>query len=389
MKAFSADYLFCNADRVIPQGTIVIDDFGKIREILTQDEQSSFIDKDRIIYLTGILAPGFVNTHCHLELSTYREAVPPGCTIDGFIRALEKAKKTTNIDLNASFKADEEMWNEGIVAVSDISNSANTIEVKRCSKIHYHTFVEVFGSNSEYAEKIFEKGKRIKEQFSNHNLFATITPHSLYACSENLTTLIQKNSQRSLSIHFMESTEENDFFKHRKGAIIERAEAFGVKVEQYKNDRKPPSEIATIALSQNQKTLFVHNTMSSQKDFELLTTFFRDGWFCLCPLSNLYIEKRLPNIDLLNNMSNNITIGTDSLASNYRLSILEELKTIASHFPKIPTETLLKWGTENGAKFMGIEASYGTLEIGKAPGLNHIHSNGFNLSTATKVTKKA
>jgi len=389
MKAFSADYLYCNSKLVIPNGIIVIDDSGKIREILNHNEQSKYLDKDSIFFLKGILAPGFVNTHCHLELSTYREAVPPGCTIDGFIRALEKAKKTTNIDLNASFKADEEMWNEGIVAIADISNSANTIEVKSCSKIQYHTFVEVFGSNSEYAEKIFNKGKLIKEQFLNHNLFATITPHSLYACSENLTTLIQKNSQRSLSIHFMESTEENDFFKQRKGAIIERAEAFGVKAEQYKNDRKPPSEIATIAIDQNQKTLFVHNTMSSQEDFELLTTFFRDGWFCLCPLSNLYIEKRLPNIDLLNNMSNNITIGTDSLASNHRLSILEELKTIASHFPKIPTETLLKWGTENGAKFMGIEASYGTLEIGKTPGLNHIHSNGFNLSTATKVTKKA
>ncbi len=73
----------------------------------------------------------------------------------------------------------------------------------------------------------------------------------------------------------------------------------------------------------------------------------------------------------------NITIGTDSLASNDSLSLLDELKTISKHFPQIPFETLITWGTKNGAEFLGMEKDFGTIEKGKKPGLNLL--KGFDL----------
>jgi len=127
--------------------------------------------------------------------------------------------------------------------------------------------------------------------------------------------------------------------------------------------------------------------MATKEDIETLTRTFDEAWFCLCPNSNRYIENRLPDIEILQQQTQNITIGTDSLASNDTLSILEELKTIATRIPEIPTHTLLKWGTQNGARFMGIEANFGTLEVGKRPGLNHIACEGFDLGSAVKVTK--
>ena len=388
MKAFSADYLFCGNDHVIENGVIVLDVSGNITEILNSTQKSSFVSKSEIIPLKGILAPGFVNTHCHLELSAFRGAIPTGCTIDGFIRELEVVKKTIAIDENAAKFADERMWNEGIVAVADICNTAETITTKSQSKIHYHNFVEVFGSNVRSAEKIFLHAEKIAEQFSDARLPVSITPHSLYACSEPLMKLIQQNKSHSLTLHFMESKEENDFFEFRKGKIIERAELFGVTPNHYCNVRKRPSEIAILALKSNRKLLFVHNTMATSQDLKrLCNTFSNKAWFCLCPNSNLYIENRLPNIELMLQNTQNITIGTDSLASNQALSILDELKTIANHFPKTPTATLLQWATRNGAKFLDIEDQFGTLEVGKAPGLNHIVCDNFDLRSAEKVVK--
>ncbi len=65
-----------------------------------------------------------------------------------------------------------------------------------------------------------------------------------------------------------------------------------------------------------------------------------------------------------------ITLGTDSLASNDRLCILSELKTLHQHFPELLFSETIKWATLNGALFLGIAGKYGSLEIGKAPGLN-------------------
>ena len=62
-------------------------------------------------------------------------------------------------------------------------------------------------------------------------------------------------------------------------------------------------------------------------------------------------------------------IGTDSLASNHQLNILEELKIITKAAPEIPLDTLLTWATLNGAELLGFENELGSIEQGKKPGL--------------------
>jgi cytosine/adenosine deaminase-related metal-dependent hydrolase len=92
-------------------------------------------------------------------------------------------------------------------------------------------------------------------------------------------------------------------------------------------------------------------------------------FWCLCPNSNLYIENRIPPLNLLIDEGCEIVIGTDSLASNSNLSILEELKTLQFNFPDIPVEDLLYWATMNGAKALKEEKRFGSIERGKKPGL--------------------
>jgi cytosine/adenosine deaminase-related metal-dependent hydrolase len=84
-----------------------------------------------------------------------------------------------------------------------------------------------------------------------------------------------------------------------------------------------------------------------------------------------------------------MTIGTDSLTSNWQLSVLEEMKTIARYQSYVDFETLLHWATLNGAEALGYETTLGSLEIGKIPGLNLIQGlgEGFKLQSATSIKR--
>jgi cytosine/adenosine deaminase-related metal-dependent hydrolase len=100
-------------------------------------------------------------------------------------------------------------------------------------------------------------------------------------------------------------------------------------------------------------------------------------FWVLCPLSNEYIEDKIPDIAMIQSCVNNIALGTDSLASNFNLSILDEIKKILLEYPQIQTEEIIKWATLNGAKALNIDKSCGSIEVGKRPGLNLITNIDF------------
>jgi cytosine/adenosine deaminase-related metal-dependent hydrolase len=91
--------------------------------------------------------------------------------------------------------------------------------------------------------------------------------------------------------------------------------------------------------------------------------------WCLCINANKYIENALPPVEMLRSNNCDIVIGTDSLASNNSLSVLDELKTFHHHCPLVPLTELLQWATLNGAKALGIEHKFGSFEKGKKPGI--------------------
>ncbi len=94
----------------------------------------------------------------------------------------------------------------------------------------------------------------------------------------------------------------------------------------------------------------------------------------------MYIENTLPDIHLLDSNKCALTIGTDSLASNSGLSIINEINTILKHQPNTSLELLLNAATHKGAKFLGIENQFGLLEKNKKCGINLIEGQSGNYS---------
>jgi cytosine/adenosine deaminase-related metal-dependent hydrolase len=77
----------------------------------------------------------------------------------------------------------------------------------------------------------------------------------------------------------------------------------------------------------------------------------------------------MPPVELLKDEKCEITLGTDSLASNNRLDILGELKTLQLSIPSLSLEELIEWATINGARALNMQETFGKIETGRKPGL--------------------
>ncbi|MCB2196837.1 MAG: amidohydrolase family protein [Bacteroidetes bacterium] len=388
MRRISANYIFPVSSAPLKNGIIEINELGVIHNII--DTKGALSESRNLEFYNGVIIPGFVNAHCHLELSYLKNKITPQEGLPDFLTNVVKQRGVMRNEFvmeNIS-KHDALMKQRGIVAVADISNTNNTLRVKARSKIYYHTFVETIGLSN--AQEIFQKQKTIYDEFIQNGLKTSITPHAPYSVSEELFLKIKKHSEKYnsvISIHNQESKDENAMFLSKSGDLVKALTSLGVDLSSwYPSGKKSVASVINWLPKEN-NILFVHNTYSTQEDIDIIHKNLSSPYWCLCPMSNLYIENKLPDFSLFKSYDEKVTLGTDSLASNRDLSILDEMKTIAIN-SDITFNQLLKWATLNGAKFLAIDNRFGSLEKGKKPGLNVITNFDFqkmHLSESSQI----
>lgn len=382
---FSADWIFPVSSAPIPGGVVAVNADGEIKKIFTQQEDSK--PGLEITYHKGAIVPGFINTHCHLELSHMLGKIPEHTGLVEFVQSIIKSRQSDIEEIRlAMINANQQMIANGIVAVGDISNQIFSKEIKADSEIHYHTFVEAMGFNPERAETIMDYANSIKNDFSP--LPASVVPHAPYSVSPELFALINRAAEAndaSLSVHNQESTNENTFFESKTGNFLNLYKLLGLDISFFQPTAKTSLQ-SWLPYIKKQKTLLVHNTVSSKADIEFAKQTHNDLYWCLCPQANLYIENTLPNVDLLMEENVKITLGTDSLASNHQLNILAEMQTMQK-LKNVAFEKLLSWATKNGAEFLALDHRLGTIEVGKKPGLNLIQLSEDFIIQSDKVKK--
>jgi cytosine/adenosine deaminase-related metal-dependent hydrolase len=388
MKSFKADYVFPVCADPIKNGVVTVDDSGKILSVTESSDHSS--QNTQIQQLSGIICPGFINTHCHTELSHLKDKIKPGGGLVSFIKEILSLRNADSALIHdGAEQANQQMYDNGIVAVGDISNTNATVDVKAKSQLYYHTFVEMLGFLPEKAEEVFNNALALADEFKPQTV--SVTAHAPYTASKELFKLIKRHNDSGnnlLSIHNQECEDENKFYRYKLGGFIDLYEHLGINIDYFRPQARNSLQSIIPLLTNRQKILLVHNTCTNLKDIYFIKRFDRKINWCFCPNANLYIEKRLPKIDLFVNQGLNITLGTDSLASNDKLCIMSEMRTLQSKTPSLSLNTLMEWGTINGAKFLGIDDDKGTIEAGKTPGLNLITGlDGFKLTLESKVTK--
>lgn len=364
----TADYIF-DGQNLLQHKILVVDENGEILDLLDQNASV-----DDVEFLEGIIAPGFVNCHCHLELSHMKNVIEEGTGLMGFVSRVMRLRHFSEEEIMAAAEnAAAEMRENGIVAVGDICNTAHSISAKKNSKIYFHNFIELAGFLPELADARFSHGEKLLSEFEKIGS-SSIVPHAPYSVSTKLLEKINTaSSGKIISMHNEETPDENLFFAKKQGAFLQLYENMGANISGFIPSGKSSLQTVLPYLNQPQNILLVHNTCASAADIVFAENFARghqqEIFWTLCPNANWYIERAIPPVELLRQQKVKITLGTDSIASNYQLNILSEIQRIKKHFPGIATSELLQWATLNGAQALGIADAFGSFDKGKKPGV--------------------
>jgi cytosine/adenosine deaminase-related metal-dependent hydrolase len=391
-RKFSAHNIFTGYD-ILPQGNVLITDAsGVVKEIIALKDAG-----DDIEFFDGLLCPGFVNAHCHLELSHLKGLIPEKTGLVDFVFKIITERHFAEEEILAAIEtAENEMLHNGIVALGDICNNTLTIPQKKKQRLQYHNFIEVSGFIPEFANERFEKSKAILSEYlssinystGSFGQLSTLSPHAPYSVSPQLFQLLNNATANGIvTIHNQETTAEDDFINNKTGDFLRLYQKMGIDISFYEPSGKSSLQTWFPFLNKNQSLILVHNVTTSKEDIEFIkgspkksgqaTTNYSTGscgqlstlHFCLCPNANLYINNTLPDVKMLMEQDCNIVLGTDSLASNHQLNILEEIKTLHKIFPSIELQTMLQWATINGAKALQMENVLGSFEKNKKPGV--------------------
>jgi len=373
---FKADKIFDGYRFLDEDKVLITDKDGVIQDIVSWSEAG-----DEVQNFSGILSPGFINCHCHLELSHLKNVIPPHTGLIEFLcSVVTKRDFDPEIIQEEIIKAEKEMFENGIVAVGDIGNTADTAEVKSKSRIYWQNFVEVLSFTDEKAEENFNHYKNIAAQFesslrtSNLRNRTSIVPHAPYTISPKTFQLINEATKNQIiSIHNQEHPAEDELYKTGEGEYLKLFKIFGIDKSPFPVTGKSSIRSVLPYFNNGQTIILIHNTYMPEEDMiwanEYASTSGLKLVYCICINANLYIENKVPPIDMLMKHNCHIVLGTDSYSSNWQLSIAKEMESIKKHFPHIPDETILQWATINGAKALGWEDELGSFEKGKKPGI--------------------
>lgn len=388
MRKISAQYIF-DGKKLHKHALLILNSQNEVIECIEQYNVS--IEQEGVEFYNGIICPGFINAHCHLELSHLHEQIPMHTQLPEFISQIISKRNAINQVDEKMIIADKYMRQNGIVAVGDISNVADSFKIKNSSPILYHTFLELFDLFDE-KNNVFEKGKELFKQYF-HQFHTSLSPHAPYSCSRSLIERISehaKNYEYPITIHNQEHVSENGMYQSKSGELLDFFSSKGADFTRFNAHNK--SSLQTIApwFPPTNHVLFVHNIYTNADDINFLKNnrTLDSFTFVVCPLSNKYIADVMPPYNLFIQHGVSVAIGTDSLASNSELSILSELLCLQNEFQHIPLQTLLQCATYNGAKALQIQKKYGRFKPGASPGvllLENVDLQNLKLQKETKV----
>jgi cytosine/adenosine deaminase-related metal-dependent hydrolase len=370
MRKIAANYIFPVAGKPVKNGYLVLDDKGTIMEVV--DTGGQIPEIEGLEYYSGVLVPGFINAHNHVELSHMHNTIEQGLGMDEFVSQIPKNRwAEPEVIRKATFDQMAYMYSRGTNGLGDISNTADAFEAKKESKMHTYSFVEVFQLGDMKYDEITGAALAVDKQLGKMGLKGSYVPHAPYSVPENLYDFIRQNTSKGKigSFHFREHPQE------RERELYTLKQQLGY-------------------LLVYDKLLMIHNIhLSAEEKLTVECEFQRqkkEVYWCLCPNSNLFIGGKLPDFDMFLQAPENVCLGTDSLASNTKLSVLEEMKTIVKNQPNIDFSTLLQWATINGAKALGMEKALGSFEHGKEPGVLLLENFDFanmQISGSTEVKR--
>jgi cytosine/adenosine deaminase-related metal-dependent hydrolase len=377
-RKLKADNLF-DGETFSKGHVLIIREDGVIETLVRESEVHEDVET-----FDGILMPGLLNCHCHLELSHLKGIIPPGTGLVPFLISVVTKRGQYEDGKEEKIRAaEQELFQNGIVAVADICNTADAVAAKQESSIHWYNLVEVLNLRDENRQIALANYEAVLQQHIIAGLPAVLTPHAPYTVSHaTFNELNERTAGKLISIHNCETPAEDALFKRGTGEFLNLYTLFN-----YESSPFPVSGLSSVQtwlpyFTNEQMILLVHNTFMSEADI-LFAKAHAEKYdlklvYCLCPNANRYIEDALPPVDLFVKHNCHIVLGTDSYSSNRQLDLMSEAKTLKEAFPHLRMEMVLQWATGNAASLWGFE-KLGRFKKGTKPGIVLLNEADFSV----------
>ncbi len=384
MRVVSARWVIPIERPPLAEGALALDDDGTIRALGPRDDVRAAFPDAPEERAQGVLMPGLVNAHCHLELSALAHAVPGGGGLIPWARRLMKTVVETShaARRQAAQDAAQAAVRLGTAAIGDVGNSLDAVPALGEANLAGVLFHELVGSREAAT------GDALADAAQEHALMADFwptsvgylpAPHAPYSVGPDLMRRIfaaAAATGRATTVHVAEDPDEIALLRDGSGRWPEVLRAMGVAPATRAPGRTPVAYLADLgAFDGPSPPLLVHMVHAGDEDRRLARE--AGATAVLCPRSNLHIGGRLADVDRLLEDGVILAVGTDSLASTPDLSLWGELATLAAHFPSVPAALWLEIATRNGARALGLRA-HGALMPGKCPGVLDVLTEDMN-----------
>ncbi|MDQ3419751.1 MAG: amidohydrolase family protein [Acidobacteriota bacterium] len=356
---FSARWVLPIAQAPIANGWVAVED-GRITQVGSGRPPATVTEFD------GVILPGLVNAHTHLELSWMRGQVAPAQTMPQWVESLMALRRTVGHEPAAPIlEGIREARDAGTALVGDITNTLAACEGLSHSGMSGAIFRELLGFNViDPASVVAAARAQIDALPGNSRMRASIVPHAPYSVSPALLRAIADVAGSDpISIHLGESAEEIEFLREGTGPWRELLTKLGAWSDTWQAPGVGPVDYIAAQGLLNEKLLAVHCVHLT--DAELRKLAAAGATVVACPRSNRWSGAGLPPVARFYAAGVRVAVGTDSLSSVEDLNVFAELRLMRELAPDVSARELLASATRHGADALGFGDELGTLEPGK------------------------
>ena len=352
---------------VIEDGAVIVHD-GRIIAVGPADELN---DESVIDYGDAAICPGFVNAHTHLELSHLAGRVPPSPDFTGWLRHLMEIvddEPPTHAQVQAAAVAGiEQSLCAGVTMVGDITRfPAWTRDVLADSVLRAVSFGEVIAIGGrrhlltgrlDAAASLEQQTARLRIGISPHAPY-TVEPDAMRACGRRAEDIAAP-----LCVHLAETPDEGQFTRSGEGVLADYLRNLGIWDDQIPIHGGGPIEAAMCTGLLRSNTIIAHANYVTDEDIEVIAG--AGASVAYCPRTHRAFGHMPHHFREMLARGINVCIGTDSLASNPSLSILDELRFLRRETDDLSSDQIMAMGTQNGARALGFAETAGTITPGR------------------------
>ena len=366
MLLLKSRYLLKDPSTVIDDGAVLIDD-GKVKFAGCANDISNHESCQIIDLGNSAIVPGFVNTHTHLDLTHLHNFIKYNGDFTDWIRQLVNAKKewTESEYLSSIRSGIKSSLESGTTTVADITRNGLALEELQKSNIRKTLFYELIDFNPDSAESTIDNFKNIIGNVKQNDLLSIgIFPHAPYTVSEELYRIsktVSEESGFSIATHISETIDEANFLTRGAGNFASLLRDFDMLKEWKPPGLRPVNYMKNIGFLENGCILVHCNYLKGEEVDHIEES---NSTIVFCPRSHKYFRHKDHPFYMLGNRDINVALGTDSLASNDSLSILDEMKYIYTQHKTSKPQDILYMGTIAGATALRLNNKIGKLEEG-------------------------